>query len=93
MSLWEIEDRSGTEIVKEFYRNLKNGDSKSNALRRARVRYMKNADQLRSHPYFWSSLVVYGNNSPVFHSRRLIVILASVTISVLLVIFTYRRSR
>jgi len=93
MSLWEIEDRSGTEIVKEFYRNLKNGDSKSNALTRARVRYMKNADQLRSHPYFWSSLVIYGNNSPVFLSRRLILIFASVTLSAILAFIVYRRSR
>ncbi len=29
MSMWEIEDRSGTEIVKMFYDNLKKGYSKS----------------------------------------------------------------
>ena len=69
MSMWEIEDRSGTEIVKSFYDNLKKGYSKSSALRKARIEYLKNADQLRSHPYFWSSLVVYGNNNPLYYSR------------------------
>lgn len=93
MSLWEIEDRSGTEIVKEFYRNLKRGDSKSNALRRARVRYMKDADQLRSHPYFWSSLVVYGNNYPVYHLHQMLRVLAVTTILALGVFVIYRRSR
>ena len=33
MAMWEIEDRSGTEIVKSFYDNLKRGYSKSSSLR------------------------------------------------------------
>jgi len=68
MSMWEIEDRSGTEIVKLFYDNLKKGYSKSVALRKARIAYLGKSDQLRSHPYFWSTLVVYGNNSPLYFS-------------------------
>jgi len=66
MSMWEIEDRAGTEIVKLYYDYLKKGFSKSMALRKARTEFLKNADQLRSHPYFWSTLVVYGNNSALF---------------------------
>ncbi len=58
MSLWQIEDRSGTEIIKMFYDNLKKGMSKSRALKKARHEYLKNSSQLRSHPYFWSALVV-----------------------------------
>ena len=69
MSMWEIEDRSGTEIVKKFYDYLLKGNSKSIALRKARKAYLTSADQLRSHPYFWSSLVVYGNNAPVYYNR------------------------
>jgi CHAT domain-containing protein len=70
MSMWEIEDRSGTEIVENFYRHLKKGDTKSTALRKARIDYLKKADMLRSHPYFWSSLVIYGNNAPLYYSGR-----------------------
>jgi CHAT domain-containing protein/tetratricopeptide (TPR) repeat protein len=71
MSMWEIEDKSGTEIVEMFYKNLKNGYPKSVALRKARIAFLKNADQLRSHPYFWSALVVYGNNTPLYYSKYL----------------------
>ncbi len=35
MSMWEIEDKSGTEIIKMFYENLKKGKSKSKALRKS----------------------------------------------------------
>jgi CHAT domain-containing protein len=67
MSMWEIEDRSGTEIVKMFYENIRKGYTKSASLRKARIEYLKNSDQLRSHPYFWSALIVYGNNDPLYY--------------------------
>jgi CHAT domain-containing protein len=73
MSMWEIEDRSGTEIVEKFYENLKKGYQKSSALRKARIDFLKNADQLRSHPYFWSALIVYGNNSRLYYTRFLFI--------------------
>lgn len=66
MSLWEVEDQSGSDIVKLFYSNLKRGYSKSKALRRARREYLDEAVQMRSHPYFWSTLVIMGDDSPIF---------------------------
>jgi CHAT domain-containing protein len=71
MSMWEIEDKSGTDIVEMFYKNLKKGYPKSVALKKARITFLNNADQLRAHPYFWSALVVYGNNSSIFYSLKL----------------------
>jgi CHAT domain-containing protein len=68
MSLWEVNDKSGTDIVKYFYRNLKNGDSKSEALRKARIKYLNSAGTVRSLPFFWSTLVVYGDDSPIYYS-------------------------
>ena len=92
MSMWEIEDRSGTEIVKKFYDYLMKGNSKSVALRKARRSYLNNADQLRSHPYFWSSLVVYGNNAPLYFSRMWFIVPGILLIS-LLSLYIYSRKR
>jgi hypothetical protein len=94
MSLWEIEDRSGTEIVKMFYKNLKNGDSKSQALRKARISYLKKADQLRSHPYYWSTLVVYGSNTPLYYRKQLIILISVVVLfTVITLLFYFRKFR
>ncbi len=94
MSMWEIEDRSGTEIVKSFYRYLKKGATKSNALRKARIDYLKNADMLRSHPYFWSSLVVYGNNDPLYFSGKLYLITGLIFLLIcIMFIMNYLKSR
>jgi hypothetical protein len=76
MSTWEIEDRSGTEIVKRFYKNLIKGNSKSLALKKARIEYLNESDQLRSHPYFWAALVIYGNNNPLYYPKYLFIAIA-----------------
>jgi len=91
MSMWEIEDRSGTEIVKNFYRFLKRGASKSNALRKARIKYLRSADMLRSHPYFWSSLVIYGNNEPLYFSRGLTIIISAILVLIASILILNRR--
>ncbi len=93
MSMWEIEDKSGTEIVKKFYKNLKRGYSKSRALKKARIAFLKNADQLRSHPYFWSALVIYGNNSPLYYSGYITISLVIAGLIIILLIVFYLRKR
>lgn len=93
MSMWEIEDKSGTDVVKMFYDNLEKGYSKSVSLKRARSAFLKNADQLRSHPYFWSSLVVYGNDSALYHHNKLKIGLALILIIVIILTIIYYRKR
>ncbi|MDZ7738534.1 MAG: CHAT domain-containing protein [Bacteroidales bacterium] len=74
MSLWEVDDRSGSAIVKDFYRNIKKGRSKSHSLRRARMDYLEAADQMRSHPYFWGTLVIMGDDAPVYSKLHIYII-------------------
>lgn len=94
MSLWEIEDRSGTEIIENFYRNLRKGYNKSRSLRLARLNYLRKADMLKSHPYFWSTLVIYGNNDRLYQSGQLrILAAAGILILFLAVVVFYRKSR
>jgi CHAT domain-containing protein len=93
LSMWEIEDRSGSEIIKNFYRYIKRGYSKSSALKKARIKFLKNADQLRSHPYFWSAYVLYGDNSPIYPSNYLILLAASVFMLWVYAIIRYLRPK
>ena len=93
MSMWEIEDKSGTEIVEMFYKNLKRGYSKSVSLKKARIGFLKTADRLRSHPYFWSALVVYGNNKPLYYSNKWKVFVVAPVAVILLFLGFYFRKR
>lgn len=94
MSLWEIEDRSGTEIIKQFYHNLRKGKSKTDALQKARIKYLKKASQIGSHPSFWAALVIYGNNSPLWYHKRVLISAAVILLlAAIPVYFYFRRSR
>jgi CHAT domain-containing protein len=93
MSMWEIDDRSGTEVMKMFYDNLRQGKSKSQALKASRTAYLKSASQLRSHPYFWASLVVYGENKPVYSKHTIPVIFACFFVVLAASIILYLRKR
>jgi hypothetical protein len=80
--------------VKKFYDNLKKGYSKSEALRKARIDFLKNSDQLRSHPYFWSALIVYGNNDRLYYTRFIFigsVLLGAIMMISLILYLRYRK--
>ena len=94
MSMWEIEDKAGTEIVKLYYDYLKKGYSKSISLKKARTEFLKTADPLRAHPYFWSTLVIYGDDSPLFKPHRIkILVLLMMLIFSGCVIYYLRKRR
>ena len=62
MSLWKIPDQESSEIMVEFYNQLKLGKSKDEALRQAKLEYLENVeiDEL-AHPYFWAGMISLGN--------------------------------
>ncbi len=69
MSMWSVEDRSASEVIRSFYKNMRSGQTKSSALRNARLKFLQSADQGRSHPYYWSTLVIYGDDAPLWFNR------------------------
>lgn len=70
MTNWEIEDKSGAEIMISFYKYLLKGYRKDEALRQARLDFLDNTDMLRSHPYFWGAYVSIGNPDAIFKTHR-----------------------
>ena len=53
-SLWSAEDNTSAEIMTQFYQNLKNGMTKSEAMQKAKL------SQIKSHPFFWSPFILIG---------------------------------
>lgn len=69
MTLWNVEDASSSSIMVEFYRNIKKGLPKDEALRRAKISYLSQADPLKAHPYFWLGYVSIGKQSPLVKTK------------------------
>jgi len=66
MTLWAVEDQSGSELMIRFYKFLSEGDAIDEALRKAKLEYLSTADQLRAHPYLWASYVSIGKADPIY---------------------------
>ncbi len=64
-SLWNVNDKSNEKITSSFYSHLKEGEPRSNALRLAKLDYLKTHSLSETSPYYWSSLVLVGDNSPI----------------------------
>ncbi|MEI6275498.1 MAG: CHAT domain-containing tetratricopeptide repeat protein [Prolixibacteraceae bacterium] len=69
MTLWNVEDTSSSVLMIEFYKNIKNGYSKDEALRRAKVSYLEQADPMKAHPYFWLGYVSIGKQTSLFKTK------------------------
>jgi CHAT domain-containing protein/Tfp pilus assembly protein PilF len=92
---WEINDESSARIMTLFYRYLSNGKEKNEAMRLAKLEYLKNSPPSFKDPYYWAAYEVLGDNSPVARNwkRSLIDISLIVIITAGFVVFYFRRRR
>jgi CHAT domain-containing protein len=62
---WEINDESSAAIIKRFYFHLSKGKEKNEAMRLAKLEYLKNSSPAFKNPYYWAAYEVLGDNTPV----------------------------
>lgn len=95
MTLWAVEDMSSAEIITGFYKNLKLGENKADALRNSKLEYLSNANQIAAHPYFWAAYVQIGDNSPIHIETNKYIYYSSAgaVILILLALIGIRRAR
>lgn len=61
VSLWNVNDIATASLMKAFYKNLKLGLSKDDALRQAKLELLRGRQQAWRHPYFWAPFVLVGD--------------------------------
>jgi CHAT domain-containing protein len=64
-TLWPVEDAATSRVMKHFYRHLRRGLSKDEALRLAQIDYLRSADREGANPFFWAAPVLAGDPSPI----------------------------
>jgi len=70
VSLWQVNDNATAEIMKNLYDNLAKGMKKDEALRHAKLQYLKVAQGIAAHPAFWSPFIMMGKTDPVKIQRK-----------------------
>jgi CHAT domain-containing protein len=65
-SLWNANDQSTTEIMTNFYKNIKKGENKDLALNNAKKQFLATCAPEQRHPYYWAAFVIAGDTSSIF---------------------------
>ena len=70
-SLWKIDEKTTSELLKRFYNYLAKNWDKSSALRQAKLDYLAEAPMALRAPYYWAGLILIGNEDPIRLNRQL----------------------
>ena len=96
VSLWEVNDKYTSKLMTMFYQKLSEGFDKSEALRQAKIEFIKTQSP---NPYFWAAFVLSGNTSklklesPSAFSPYITVVLLSLLIAISVYIFNRRKKQ
>ncbi|HYX29497.1 MAG TPA: CHAT domain-containing tetratricopeptide repeat protein [Pyrinomonadaceae bacterium] len=59
MSLWKVDDDATKELMVNFYKRLKRGEGRGEALRNVQMEMLRS--KTRRYPYFWAAFIQSGN--------------------------------
>lgn len=69
LSLWKVDERVSTGITRDFLAYTAQGYVYSDALRLAKLDYLRQADTLLQHPFYWGGMVLMGKDRTVELTR------------------------
>jgi CHAT domain-containing protein/Tfp pilus assembly protein PilF len=92
---WEMNDEVSASIMTKFYFHLSKGREKNEAMRLAKLEYLKSSPPAFKNPYYWAAYEVLGDNEPV--TRNSLVYLTIIGLIVIIsggvVLFYFKRRR
>ncbi|MDX9694295.1 MAG: hypothetical protein RBT49_00735, partial [Bacteroidales bacterium] len=63
---------------------------KAKSLQKAKIRFLEQADPLKSHPYYWSGYVAIGNKLPLF-SKQYPILIGGLLMIISLLFIIYKK--
>jgi CHAT domain-containing protein/tetratricopeptide (TPR) repeat protein len=65
LTQWAVADKASVKLMENFYYYLSKGYPKEKALHYAKIDYLKDADPVKTHPYYWASYIIFGDTCPL----------------------------
>lgn len=64
-TLWSIDDETTKELMYQFYENIEQKIPKDRALHLAKVNFLEEQTNIKSHPFYWAPFILIGDMGPV----------------------------
>lgn len=92
---WEINDETSSAIITRFYYHLSKGRGKDEAMRLAKLDYLKNSSPAFTNPYYWAAYEVLGDNAPVteYIGGKVLIVTVIGLIAVGMVLIYFKRRK
>jgi CHAT domain-containing protein len=91
MSYWKINDLNTTKQMGYFYRYLKEHESINTSLRKAKLEFLHNADNISAHPVNWASMNAWGKTDVKLEKAPLLGIFLLIAIALLTLIYFFKK--
>jgi len=91
---WEVNDETSATIISRFYYYLSKARHKDEAMRLAKLDYLKHSPPAFTSPYFWAAYEVLGDSAPVVQKYRTLGFIMSLSVIITsLIMYPYFRRR
>lgn len=94
VSLWEVPDRETSVIMEGFYKNIKKGMHKDEALTMAKRAFLED-NPLKTHPFYWAGFTINGDTSALFEPRQyyqwIVIGILGLVLIILVIYFSFLR--
>jgi len=64
-TLWSVDDASNAELMRLFFKEIKNGSRKDDALRKAKLKFLDTHPHAEANPVYWAAVTAYGDMGAV----------------------------
>lgn len=88
-SLWKIDEQSSSKIIENFYNYIKKGLPKDEALQKAKLDYISNAEGRTISPQYWAGLVLIGDTTAIDINTSLNIIWYLFTLLLIIIVLVY----
>lgn len=93
VSLWSIDDEQSNRILSGFYDRVQSGLSVGRSLAEAKRSFLRDAQGVLRHPYYWSGLIIYGSDPAMPGRHAWLWVIAGSALFLLLAAVFLRRKR
>jgi len=90
MSLWRVDDRFTAQLMKIFYRNLKNGENIVESLTKSKRLFISESGEIGAHPSNWAAFVTIGKNSVIVKKSYILYYLLSAVLFLIMFFILFR---